>query len=81
MFVIRPLQFILRFMDSMMRTAANAGVDVIDLRTNKARPGDRGYFTLLEMDVNLQDNGTGQREWGDAAEAVGEEYGVGWDHS
>lgn len=39
-----------------MRTAAKAGVDVIDLATNKAHPGDRGYFTLLEKDVSAPDS-------------------------
>lgn len=39
-----------------MRTAATAGVDVADLATNKAHPGDRGYFTLLEKDVSAPDS-------------------------
>ena len=33
-----------------MRTAAEAGADVIDLATEKAYPGERGYFTLLKKD-------------------------------
>lgn len=55
-FVIRPLQFLLRFMDPTMRTAAKAGVDVVDLATNKAYPGDRGYFTLLKKDVSAPES-------------------------
>lgn len=55
-FVIQPLRFLLRFMDPTMRTAATAGVDVADLATNKAHPGDRGYFTLLKKDVSAPDS-------------------------
>ena len=39
-----------------MRTAASAGVDVVDLATNKAHPRDRGYFTFLEKDVSSPDS-------------------------
>lgn len=35
-----------------MRTAAEAGVDVVELATNKAHPGERGYFTLLKKDAS-----------------------------
>ena len=43
-------------MDPTMRAAAEAGVDVADLATNKAYPGDRGYFTLLEKDASAPDS-------------------------
>ena len=33
-----------------MRTAADAGVDVIELATNKAYPGERGYLKLLKRE-------------------------------
>ena len=33
-----------------MRTAAEAGADVVDLATNEAYPGERAYFTLLRKD-------------------------------
>lgn len=49
-----------------MRTAAEAGVDVIDLATNAAHPGERGYFTLLERDTSSPeslDEETQQRLW------------------
>ena len=39
-----------------MRTAAEAGADVIDLATNKASPGERGYFTLLKKDTSSPDS-------------------------
>lgn len=55
-FIIQPLRFLLRFMDPTMRTAAKAGIDVADLATNKAYPGERGYFTLLEKDVSAPDS-------------------------
>lgn len=54
--VIQPFRFLLRFIDPTMRLASQAGVDVIDLATNKAYPGDRGYFTLLKKDVSAPDS-------------------------
>ena len=39
-----------------MRTSASAGVDVAELATNKAHPGERGYFTLLEKDASSPDS-------------------------
>ena len=66
MFVIQPLRFLLQFMDPTMRTAAKAGVDVADLATNAAHPGDRGYFTLLQKDAsapNSMDEKTQQKLW------------------
>ncbi|KKA18215.1 Short-chain dehydrogenase [Rasamsonia emersonii CBS 393.64] len=66
-FVIKPLQPLLRLVaDPTMRTAAEAGVDVIDLATNAAHPGERGYFTLLERDTSSPeslDEETQQRLW------------------
>ena len=55
-FIIQPLRFLLQFMDPTMRTAAKAGVDVANLATNKAHPGDRGYFTLLKKDASAPDS-------------------------
>ena len=72
--VIRPLRFLLRFMDPTMRTAAKAGVDVVDLATNKAHPGDRGYFTLLKKDVSAPDSmdeETQQKLWVKSMEWAG----------
>lgn len=53
---IPPLQPLLRFIDPTMRNAAQAGVDVADLATNKAYPGDRGYFTLLKKDISAPES-------------------------
>ncbi|KAL8654750.1 MAG: hypothetical protein Q9226_003314 [Calogaya cf. arnoldii] len=53
--VIQPLRPLLRFMDPTMRTAAEAGFDVIDLATRAAYPQERGYFTLLKPDVSAPD--------------------------
>ena len=72
--VIRPLRFLLRFMDPTMRIAAKAGVDVVDLATNKAHPGDRGYFTLLKKDVSAPDSmdeETQQKLWMKSMKWVG----------
>ena len=57
-----------------MRTAANASVDVVDLATNRAHPGDRGYFTLLEKDVSSPDSmdeETQQKLWVKSIEWAG----------
>ncbi|KAI4127601.1 MAG: hypothetical protein LQ341_006776 [Variospora aurantia] len=52
-FVIQPLRPLLRyFMDPTMRTSAEAGVDVVELATGTASPGERGYFTLLKKDAS-----------------------------
>ena len=56
MFIIQPSRFLLQSMDPTMRTAAKAGVDVADLATNKAHPGERGYFTLLKEDARAPDS-------------------------
>lgn len=39
-----------------MRVAAEAGIDAAELATNKAYPGERGYFTLLEKDISAPDS-------------------------
>ena len=40
-----------------MRIGAEAGVDVVELATKIARPGDcGGYFTLLEKDAGALDS-------------------------
>ena len=65
-FVLRPLRFLLRFVDPKMRVAAEAGADVVDLATNKAHPGDRGYFTLLKRDASApasMEEETQQKLW------------------
>ncbi|CAG8953014.1 hypothetical protein HYFRA_00003206 [Hymenoscyphus fraxineus] len=50
--IVRPFRPLLRFVDPTMRTAAEAGADVIELATNNAHPGKRGFFTLLKPDVS-----------------------------
>ena len=55
-FVIQPLRPLLRLLDPTMRTAREAGADVIELATNAAHPGARGYFTLLKADKSSADS-------------------------
>lgn len=55
-YVIRSFRPLLRLMDPTMRTAAQAGVDVVELATNKAHPGERGYLTLLNKDASSPDS-------------------------
>ncbi|KAL8730887.1 MAG: hypothetical protein Q9166_003814 [cf. Caloplaca sp. 2 TL-2023] len=77
-FVIGPLQPLLRFMDPTMRTSAEAGKDVIQLATNEAYPGDRGYFTMLKKDESSpesRDEAKQERLWVKTAEWAGVEDG------
>ena len=61
-FVIRYLRPLLRFMDPTMRTAAEAGADVVDLATEKVYPGERGYFTLLKRDESAPESRDQERQ-------------------
>ncbi|KAL8916330.1 MAG: hypothetical protein Q9172_006350 [Xanthocarpia lactea] len=73
-FVIRPLRPLLRFMDPTMRTAAEAGADVIALATNEAFPGERGYFTMLKKDESSPDSLDEEKQrklWAKSAEWAG----------
>ena len=57
-----------------MRTSAEAGADVIDLATNKAYPGERGYFTMLKKDSsspNSQDEEKQRKIWMKSADWAG----------
>lgn len=55
-FVIGPLRPLLRLMDPTMRLSAAAGADVVELATNRAFPGERGYFTMLKKDESSPDS-------------------------
>ncbi|KAI1774388.1 NAD(P)-binding protein [Hypoxylon cercidicola] len=55
-FVLQPLRPFLRLKDPSMRTAADAGVDAIELATNKAYPGERGYLKLLKRAPSSPDS-------------------------
>ena len=70
-FIIQPLRPLLRFMDPTIRTSAEAGADVIELATNKAYAGERGYFTMLKKDHSSpesQDAEKQQKLWVKSAE-------------
>ena len=57
-----------------MRMSAEAGADVIDLATNKAYPGERGYFTMLKKDSsspNSQDEEKQRKIWMKCADWAG----------
>lgn len=55
-FVLQPLRPVLKLKDPTMRTAAEAGVDVIELAVNKAYPGERGYLKLLKREPSSPDS-------------------------
>ena len=68
---IQPLRPLLRLIDPTMRTAAEAGADVVDLATDKAYPRERGYFTLLDKDSSSpesQDEEKQRKLWVKSAE-------------
>ncbi|RDL32069.1 Short-chain dehydrogenase [Venustampulla echinocandica] len=72
-FIISPLRPLLRLKDPTMRTAAEAGIDVVDLAMNKASPGERGYFTLLKKDSSSPDSNDEEKQkelWIKSAEWV-----------
>ena len=48
--IIQPFRALLPFMNPLMRTTHEAGVDAADLALNRAYPNMRGYFTLLQED-------------------------------
>ncbi|KAI0835838.1 NAD(P)-binding protein [Hypoxylon sp. FL0890] len=55
-FALQPLRPILRFADPTLRTTAEAGVDVIELATNNAYPGERGYVKQLKREPSSPDS-------------------------
>jgi hypothetical protein len=55
-FFIQPLRPLLHLKDPTMRTSSEAGYDIAELATNKAFPGERGYFTLLKKDISSPDS-------------------------
>ena len=73
-FVLGPFRPLLRLVDPTLRTAAEAGVDVMQLATNKAYTNERGYFTLLQKDdssPDSRDEGKQHALWVRSAEWVG----------
>ena len=57
-----------------MRTAAEAGADVIALATNEAFPGERGYFTMLNKDESSPESLDEEKQrmlWAKSAEWAG----------
>lgn len=70
-FIIPTLRPLLRFIDPTMRTAAEAGADVVDLATNTAYPSEQGHFTLLAKDSSSpesQDEEKQRKLWIKSAE-------------
>ncbi len=49
-FLYKPLLPLLRLTDPTLRTAAPAGIDVIEVALSPAYSGERGFFTLLKKD-------------------------------
>ncbi|KAI1177691.1 hypothetical protein F4777DRAFT_189096 [Nemania sp. FL0916] len=70
-YLLRPLQPVYRLLvNKAFRTSAQASVDVVELATNRAHPGARGYFTLLDKDESAPqslDAEIQQRVWDQSA--------------
>ncbi|KAI1767902.1 NAD(P)-binding protein [Hypoxylon sp. FL1150] len=70
-FALQPLRPLLRLKDPSLRTAADAGVDVIDLAVNKAYPGERGYLKMLKREPSSPDSLNEEKQqkvWAKSAE-------------
>lgn len=64
--VYKPLLPLLQLSDATLRTAAPAGVDVIELAVSPIYAGERGFFTLLKKDESSpesNDEGKQQSVW------------------
>lgn len=57
--IIRPLRPLIRLMDPIVRTSADAGTDIARLATNEASPNERGYFTLLKKENSSPESTNG----------------------
>ncbi|KAL7624892.1 hypothetical protein AAE478_004106 [Parahypoxylon ruwenzoriense] len=55
-FALQPLRPLLRLADPTLRTSADAGADVVELATNKAYPGERGYLKQLKREPSSPDS-------------------------
>ncbi|RYP10034.1 hypothetical protein DL765_008233 [Monosporascus sp. GIB2] len=71
-YVLKPLMpLVKRFVDPTFRSSAEAGVDLVALATDRAHPGERGYFTLLQKDTSdplTLDETVQQKVWLKSAE-------------
>jgi NAD(P)-dependent dehydrogenase (short-subunit alcohol dehydrogenase family) len=56
-FLLQPFLSILRWaVDPTLRRAAEAGVDIAEYATDKAHPGERGYFALQKQDKSAAES-------------------------
>ncbi|KAI1463400.1 NAD(P)-binding protein [Daldinia caldariorum] len=69
--VLQPLRPLIRLTDPSYRTAADAGIDVVDLATNNVHPGERGYLLTLKKEPSSPDSyneDTQEKLWVKSAE-------------
>lgn len=66
-FIMKPFMSVIhRLVDPTFRSAAEAGIELAELAVDKAHPGERGYFTLLEKDESdpiTMDEDVQKRVW------------------
>ncbi|GAQ38839.1 hypothetical protein AtubIFM55763_002404 [Aspergillus tubingensis] len=60
--IIQPLRPLLRLLDPTMRTATEAGEDVVELAVGEKYAGEAGYFTLLKKDESSPESQDGERQ-------------------
>ncbi|RYP51529.1 hypothetical protein DL769_010797 [Monosporascus sp. CRB-8-3] len=74
-YVLKPLMPLVKcLVDPTFRSSAEAGVDLVELATDRAHPGERGYFTLLQKDTSdplTLDETVQQNVWLKSAEWAG----------
>ncbi|OTB01859.1 hypothetical protein M426DRAFT_323092 [Hypoxylon sp. CI-4A] len=73
-FVIRPLLPLIRYQNPQMRLGAESAGDAIELALDRANPGERGYFDLLEKSessIESRDEAKQERLWTKSAEWAG----------
>ncbi|KAF2753657.1 NAD(P)-binding protein [Pseudovirgaria hyperparasitica] len=54
--ILGPGRPLLRFLDPTMRTTKEAAVDIAEFATNKASPGEMGFFTMYKKDESSPDS-------------------------
>ncbi|KAI1496374.1 hypothetical protein F5X99DRAFT_400603 [Biscogniauxia marginata] len=74
--VYKPLLPLFQLLDSTIRTAAPAGVNVVEVAVSPTYVGERGFFTLLKKRLELA-----RKQWPrKAAECMEADSEMGSDH-
>lgn len=55
-YVLSPLQPVLKYLAPNLRTATDAGVDLVEFAIGPKFAGKRGYFTMLDSDKSSKES-------------------------